>query len=217
MKKIALALILGVSLYAAGNHQGKIEKTMNSGGYTYMKVKDGSNAYWIAMTQRNVKVGDTIKFTEQGLMKNFHSSTLNRTFKKILFAGDVQSPTQMHMQQLRSIKPKIIKSNIMKSKYQTKNTLTIAELFKNPDAYVGKTVTVRAKVVKVSPQIMQLNWIHLEDGSRFMNKNDLVFTSKQTPPHVGDIIYATGKVIKDKDFGYGYFYPLLIQNSTFHK
>jgi len=210
MKKIALSLILGLSLYAAGIHQATVQETMSSGGYTYMKVKDGNNIYWVAMTQRNVKPGDTIKFNEQGWMKNFHSKTLNRTFENILFAGEVDTQTQA--QKIQSVKP-----NIMTSKYKTKGTLSIAELFKNRDKYVGKSVTVRAKVTKVSQQIMKLNWIHLEDGSRFMNMDDLVFTSTQTPPKVGDVVYATGKVVKDKDFGYGYFYPLIIQEATFRK
>ena len=210
MKKIALSLILGLSLYASSVHQAKVQETMSSGGYTYMKVKDGNEIYWIAMTQRSVKPGDTIKFNEQGWMQNFHSKTLNRTFDKILFAGEVTSQTQA--QKIQNIKP-----NIMTSKYKTKGTLTISELFKNRDAYVGKTITVRAKVTKVSTQIMKLNWIHLEDGSRFMNMDDLVFTSTQAAPKVGDVVYATGTVVKDKDFGYGYFYPLIIQKATFRK
>ena len=210
MKKIALSLILGLSLYASSVHQATVQETMSSGGYTYMKVKDGNDIYWVAMTQRNVKPGDTIKFNEQGWMKNFHSKTLNRTFDNILFAGEVDTQTQA--QKIQNVKP-----NIMTSKYKTKGTLTIAELFKNRDKYVGKTVTVRAKVTKALTQIMKLNWVHLEDGSRFMNMDDLVFTSTQTPPKVGDVVYATGKVVKDKDFGYGYFYPLVIQEATFRK
>ncbi|WP_457743760.1 OB-fold nucleic acid binding domain-containing protein [Sulfurimonas sp.] len=210
MKKIALSLILGLSLYASTIHQATVQETLNSGGYTYMKVKDGNNIYWIAMTQRNAKVGDTIKYDEQGWMKNFHSKTLNRTFDNILFAGEVTTKTQA--QKLQAIKP-----NIMGSKYQTKGTITIAELFKNRDTYVGKTVTVRAKVTKVSKQIMKLNWIHLEDGSRFSNMDDLVFTSSNAAPKVGDIVYAKGTVVKDKDFGYGYFYPLIIQEASFSK
>ena len=210
MKKIALSLILGLSLYASSVHQATVQETMSSGGYTYMKVKNGNNIYWVAMTQRSVKPGDTIKFNEQGWMKNFHSKTLNRTFDNILFAGEVDTQTQA--QKIQSVKP-----NIMTSKYKTKGTLTIAELFKNRDKYVGKTVTVRAKVTKALTQIMKLNWVHLEDGSRFMNMDDLVFTSTQTPPKVGDVVYATGTVVKDKDFGYGYFYPLVIQEATFHK
>jgi hypothetical protein len=208
MKKIALSLILGLSLYAGGIHQAKVQESLNSGGYTYMKVKDGQKSYWIAMTQRDIKAGDTIRFNEQGWMKNFHSKTLNRTFDNILFAADTDAQTTA--QRVENIKP-----NIMQSKYKTKDTLTIAELFKNRDAYVGKKVTLRAKVTKVSRQIMKRNWIHLEDGSRFMNMDDLVFTSTQTPPKVGDIVYATGTVVKDKDFGYGYFYPLIVENATF--
>ena len=210
MKKILLILLLGLSLYATTVHQAKIKETLNSGGYTYMKVTDAKHTYWIAMTHRNVKVGDTIEFSDQGWMKNFHSKTLNRTFAKILFAGDVQKPILAHEVQN-------MKANIMHSKYKTNKTVTIAELFKNRDTYVGKTVTVRAKVTKVSREIMGLNWVHMEDGSRFMNMDDLVFTSKQTPPKAGDIVYATGTAVKDKDFGYGYFYPLIIQNATFRK
>jgi hypothetical protein len=210
MKKIALSLILGLSLYASSIHQAKVQEALNSGGYTYMKVKDGNHIYWIAMTQRPVHVGDTIKYNEQGWMKKFHSKTLNRTFDTILFAGDVARQTQA--QKIKETKP-----NIMNSKYQKKNTITIAELFKNRDAYVGKTVTVRAMVTKVSQQIMKLNWIHLEDGSRFANMDDLVFTSATQAPKVGDVVYAKGLVVKDKDFGYGYFYPLIMQKATFSK
>ena len=97
------------------------------------------------------------------------------------------------------------------------NTVTIAQLFKNRDAYVGKRVTVKGKVTKVSQNIMRLNWIHIQDGSRFANMDDLVFTTSRPAPKVGEIVYATGTVVKDKDFGYGYFYPLIIQEATFSK
>lgn len=210
MKKIALSLILGLSLYAATVHQATVQETLNSGGYTYMKVKDGKNVYWIAMTQRPVHVGQIIKYKEQGWMQNFHSKTLNRDFDKILFASDATSQSQA--QKIQNIQP-----DIMTSKYKNTDTLSIAELFKNRDAYVGKKVTLRAKVTKVSQGIMGLNWVHLQDGSRFSNMDDLVFTTKETPPHTGEVVNATGTVVKDKDFGYGYFYPLIIQNATFRK
>ena len=100
-------------------------------------------------------------------------------------------------------------------KHIEKNTLTIAELFKNRDKYVGKVVTVKGKVTKVLNAIMKLNWIHIQDGSNFSNMSDIVFTSTETAPKVGTVVYATGTLIKDKDFGYGYFYPVIIQNSTF--
>ncbi len=207
MKKILLTLLLSAALFAGENYTAVIEETMSSGGYTYMKVNEGEKSHWIAMTQRAVKKGDTIRYTGQGLMKNFHSKTLNRTFESIVFAADIQTPkAQLQMQPL---------TTNMHSDFQEKNTLSLAELFANRDKYVGRVVTVKGKVTKTSNGIMKLNWLHIQDGSNFQNMNDLVFTSTQVLPAVGTIIYATGTVLKDKDFGYGYFYPLIIQNASF--
>ena len=210
MKKILLSLLISAGLFAATNYTGTVLETMSSGGYTYIKVDDGKNSYWIAMTQRAVKEGDKINYSEQGWMQNFHSKTLNRTFDSILFAGD-SSPKAAEKKKVNTVKTN------MNSKYSQKGVIAIAELFKNRDKYVGKTVTVKGKVTKTSQAIMKLNWIHIQDGSNFQNMNDLVFTSIQTTPKVGDVVYATGKLIKDKDFGYGYFYPVIIQESSFKK
>lgn len=209
MKKIALCLLLSISLYAASTQTATVLESMNSGGYTYMKVDDGKNRYWIAMTAREIKKGSAISFTEQGWMKNFHSKTLNRTFENILFAGDIVAP---QVQEQIKYKP-----NIMNSKYKTKNTLTVAEIFKDREAYVGKSISVHGKVTKVSLGIMGKNWVHIEDGSRFMNMDDLVFTTTKNTPKTGDTVYASGILAKDKDFGYGYFYPVIIEQSNFNK
>ena len=207
MKKLVLLTLLTLGLMASTSYTAKVLETLQSGGYTYMKVQEGKNSYWIAMTQRDVKVGDSIKYNEQGWMKNFHSKTLNRTFEDILFAGDVEdNKAQKQIEK---------KPTLMTSSYKEKNTLTVAELFKNRDKYVGKIITVKGKVTKTSNAIMKLNWLHIQDGSSFEGMNDLVFTSTQATPKDGTIIYARGTLIKDKDFGYGYFYPVIIQDASF--
>ncbi len=209
MKKIVLSLLLAGALFAGANHTAIVTETLSSGGYTYMKVNEGQKSYWIAMTQRAVKKGDSVSFTEQGWMQNFHSKTLDRTFESILFAGNIEeSKAKVQTQQF---------ATNMHSDYKEKNTLSIAELFANRDMYVGKEVTIKGKVTKTSSGIMKLNWLHVQDGSNFQNMNDLVFTSTQELPAVGTIVYAKGTVVKDKDFGYGYFYPLIIQNASFKK
>jgi NADPH-dependent ferric siderophore reductase len=195
---------------ASSQHSAKILESLESGGYTYMKVQEGKDDYWIAMTQRAVKVGETIEYTEQGWMKDFHSKTLNRTFDNILFAGDKTATPAMAA--LEKIAP-----NVMSSKYQEKGTISIAELFANRDKYAGKEVVVKGKVAKTSVGIMRLNWVHIKDGSNFANMDDLVFTSTQDVPKDGEVVYAKGIVVKDKDFGYGYFYPLIIQEAHFSK
>ena len=208
MKKTLSALLLSIGLMASAPHSAKILETMNSGGYTYMKVKEGKKDYWIAMTKRDTKVGDVIEYMEQGWMKNFHSKTLNRTFESILFAGDKTAPVAVQ-------KLETAKKSVMDSSYKEKGTITVAELFANREKYAGKVVTIKGKVAKTSSGIMKLNWIHIKDGSNFQNIDDIVFTSSQVVPANNSVVYAKGKVVIDKDFGYGYFYPVIIQKSEF--
>lgn len=208
MKSIVLSLLLSAGLFASSNHTAKVTETLSSGGYTYMKVQEGNNNYWIAMTQRDAKVGQSVTFSEQGWMKNFESKTLNRTFDNILFASDVTSQKT----KLADIKP-----NVMSSQYAQKGTITIAELFKNRAKYATKSITIRGKVSKTSAGIMKRNWVHIDDDSRFENMDDIVFTSTGALPKVGDIVSATGTVAIDKDFGYGYFYPVIVEKSSFKK
>lgn len=205
IKSGALALLFALEL-SASTHSAKVVETLDSGGYTYVKVQEGSEAYWIAMTQRAVKTGSSIQFDEQGWMQNFHSKTLNRTFDKILFASDPIAKEQR--------KP-AVQPDIMESAYKQKGTITVAELFANREHYAGKKVRVRGRVTKTSAQIMKRNWVHLQDGSRFQNADDLVFTSEDQLPKEGEIIVAEGIVAKDRDFGYGYFYPVIVENATF--
>ncbi|MBU1643121.1 hypothetical protein KKE54_07140, partial [bacterium] len=62
------ALLLSAGLCAAETHTAKVLETLDSGGYTYIKVQEGSDSYWIAMMQRTVKKGESIRFEEAGWM-----------------------------------------------------------------------------------------------------------------------------------------------------
>lgn len=80
----------------------------------------------------------------------------------------------------------------------------------------GKEVEVRGKVVKVNNGIMKRNFLHIQDGTGGQGTNDLTITSSQTA-EVGDDITVTGTVVLDTDFGFGYKYPLLVENSKIQK
>lgn len=80
----------------------------------------------------------------------------------------------------------------------------------------GKEVSVRGKVVKVNNGIMKRNFLHIQDGTGKKDTNDLIITSNQTAA-VGDDITATGTVVLDTDFGFGYKYPLLVEKSKIQK
>lgn len=92
-------------------------------------------------------------------------------------------------------------------------TSTVAAVFKDKAALAGKEITVKGKVVKVNNGIMGRNFVHVQDGTGDANTNNLIITSKQTAA-VGDTVQVTGKVTLNRDFGAGYSYPLLIEEST---
>lgn len=99
--------------------------------------------------------------------------------------------------------------NAAESKVQT-----IESLYKNRNSLVGKEVTAQGKVVKVNNKIMNRNFVHLQDGTgdAKAGTNDLVVTSKQTAM-VGDQISISGVMVVNRDFGYGYSFPILIEDT----
>jgi len=77
---------------------------------------------------------------------------------------------------------------------------------------------VRGKVAKVSAGIMGKNWIHLQDGSGNQKKgtHNLVVTSQDLPA-VGDVVTMGGTFYKDKDFGSGYRYDVIVEEAVIKK
>ena len=96
-------------------------------------------------------------------------------------------------------------------------TMTIAEIFANKDSLKGKRVQVKGKVVKVSHNIMKLNWIHIKDGTGEKGTDKIIFRSKTQTAPVDSEVIAQGVVDTDLDFGYGYTYSILINDSIFTK
>src|SRR4051812_26676662 len=68
---------------------GKVIETMNSGGYTYLRMDTGTQKVWAAAPLLHVKVGDAIVIADGMLMPKYHSKTLNRDFDQIYFTGDL--------------------------------------------------------------------------------------------------------------------------------
>jgi hypothetical protein len=95
---------------------------------------------------------------------------------------------------------------------------TIGDLYKEKAELAGKQVTLHGTVVKVNNQIMNRNFLHLQDGSGDAadGTNDITVTSDDTAAK-GDTITVTGTVAVDLDFGAGYTYPMLVEKATISK
>lgn len=91
-----------------------------------------------------------------------------------------------------------------------KDCIKISELLANKKTYSGKTVKVTGQVTKYNPEIMGKNWVHIQDGSEFQGGFDLTITTDQRVT-VGSTITFEGTIVLDKDFGYGYFYTVMME------
>ena len=103
-------------------------------------------------------------------------------------------------------------------KAEGENGYQVEEVFASAADLAGKKVKIRGKVVKVSPGIMGRTWIHLQDGTGnpMNNTHDLVVTSAEVP-ELNTIVVVEGELAKDKDFGAGYFYSVIVEGATVSK
>ncbi len=218
-----------------GIYYGKILEIKGAMGYKYLKIDENGTELWIAIANAPVAVGDRIGYDKRTVMKNFESKSLGKKFKEIIFASDVYLPQKAE-------KPKSMKemlglsaakkdphAGLGKGLSPVEEEVTPSKPFVKKEAYSveevhmwrksleGQTISLEGKVYKVSHRIMKLDWVHLGDGSGNEKKltDDLVFTAASTSIKAGDKVIATGKVVVNKDFGFGYFYKVLIQDATF--
>ena len=195
---------------------GKVVETMDSGGYTYVCIEKDGQKTWVATQKIKVVKGQTIAFRPGAVMENFSSKTLNRTFDRIIFSAGVAGSAATTSGSADKVTPAMQQIKVDKAKGP--NSYTIAELHAKAQKLNGKSVVVRGRVIKVSEAIMGKNWVHLQDGSgsETGGTHDIVVTS-QTVPAVGDIVTASGTLHKDKDFGSGYKYKVIIEDAALKK
>jgi hypothetical protein len=202
-------------------HKVVANEVIPASRYVYVNVTEGGEPFWIATRNQEIIKGATY-FYRGGLLKtNFESKEHHRTFDKIYLVsnlvpekhggnsapGDNTTNTQMNGE---TIQKELIPTHTEKE-VQNKGLITIAELVAHPETYEGKSVQLSGTCVKVNPNIMNRNWIHLKDGSK--DDFDLVITSSTFVPE-GQKVTLKGVVQRNRDFGAGYTYDLIVENAT---
>jgi hypothetical protein len=199
-----------------GVHTVKVKEVIQTSSYTYLRVKEKNEVYWMAVTKMEATEGETFSWQTGMLMEDFPSKELERTFDKIyfvqdLFKGDPATGAPIPLEH-QTDKPRTEKSEDI-SVEKAPNGVTIEELMQDKDKLANSKVTIRGKVVKVNLMIMNRNWIHIQDGTSFGDKYDLTITSNEEVTE-GQIVTFTGTVSIDKDFGAGYFYELIVEDAV---
>jgi len=222
---------------------GKVLEKQDVSPYTYVRLEDGAgNQIWAAVPQTQLEIGEKVALQDGTVMTNFNSKTLNRTFETIIFAaGLVRDSDKMSVQTAGganggasdtvqsgsaphgmtsqpsggSTRAIVSFSGVNVEKSLAQNGYTVGELFAKAAELNNRKVTVKGQVVKISPNIMGKNWIHIQDGTGDPAKNthDLVVTSSDMVEK-GDIISVEGVLAADKDFGFGYRYDVLVEDAV---
>jgi len=226
---------------------GTILETMDSGGYTYVRLDTGKDKIWAATAPIKVQVGQELTVSLEMPMQNFHSSTLNRDFPVIYFTSRVARggeplpargavPAQAASGGQDAAAGQAPPAGQMPPGHPpvgagATKTVTVTEVIKPApggtsvaDVWAkraslgGKQVVVRGKVVKFLAGIMGKNWIHLQDGTgKAADGTNDLTVTTDADAKVGDVLTATGTLAVDKDFGAGYKYGAIVEGATLAK
>jgi len=179
-------------------------------------VKENKVDYWVATVKDDVAVGSKYSFGDALEMTNFKSKELDRTFDRIYFISDndeqagnqensMMAPTTMGRPKVELKTDVVIQPSV--------GGISIAELYKNRNNYANKKVHVKGKVVKVNSEVMDRNWVHIQDGTNDSGNFDLTITTLELAK-IDDVVEFEGTIILNKDFGAGYTYDVIMEGGT---
>lgn len=198
-------------------HSVVAKEVLPTSNYIYVRVSEGEEEYWVATSKKEIEIGATYYFRDGLLQENFKSKEFDRVFDKVYLVNNLIA--EQHGQQAESSDSQQTDdlnndSAVYPAIVLKEGSISIAELIGNQNKYDGKTVQLTGRCVKINPDIMGRNWIHLKDGS--MDSYDLVVTSDVAIPE-GHVVTMKGTVVLDKDFGAGYKYEIIVENGELVK
>ncbi|MEZ4918990.1 MAG: GW dipeptide domain-containing protein [Saprospiraceae bacterium] len=196
----------------ADQHKVVALETLEHERYTYIRVKEGAEEFWIAIPKSQVEIGATYYYSGGLIKKDFYSQEHDRTFETLYLvrgitpasgSGSAVDQALGHNHDAGAVTPPTSVPSV-------EGAMKLNDLFKNKSKYNGKTVKVTGKVMKVNPMIMGRNWLHIQDGSG--ENLDLTVTTQEGIP-AGHVITLEGVIALDKDFGAGYRYDIILEDA----
>ncbi len=198
----------------AAEHKVKVAEVLNTEKYSYLRVSENEEEYWIAITKRKIKVGSTCYYRGGLMKKNFQSKEFNRVFETVYLVGEFREEGDEVAGGSGGgggIPPETEALAPPKNVQRAPGAIKISDLVANLSKYKDKTVKVTGKCVKLNPMIMGRNWLHIQDGS---GKNiDLTVTTTENIA-LGSMVTLEGVLAVDKDFGAGYRYEYILEGAV---
>lgn len=196
-------------------HKVEIVQVLKTETYMYMEVSEGGKKFWIATGPGSVRSGSTYYFNEAVRKFNFESKALDRVFDSIYLI-----PRLVPESKLEALNQRLFDPHQMGQRNQASDTLavpdpdiftalTIGELLQSPETYEGQWVEISGTCVKVNNGILGRNWVHLR--AKEENGGEVVVTTQQEV-EVGEVVRMQALVRRNRDFGSGYQYDLLLED-----
>lgn len=203
----------GVEAQPAAEHKVVAEEALNTEKYTYLRVNENGESFWIAIPKTPVQIGATYYYQGGLMKKNFASREYNRVFETIYLVSGISaqpaggSAVDQALSQTQDAEATAPPADLKRAA----GAIKIADLLANPGKYEGKTIKVTGKVVKVNPMIMGRNWVHVQDGTA--NNFDLTITTTEMV-QLGSVVTLEGVIALNKDFGAGYKYNVIMEGAA---
>lgn len=174
----------------------EVTEALRGDGRSYLRISEASYDFWVSVPVLEVKVGDPMLLGTGALREHVHSADLGRDFEVLT---EIDSAKVGNLVQARLLPPA--------------GGVAIAAVYARKAELAGTQVRVRGRAVKVNLGIFGKNWIHLQDGSGVEGSNDLVVTTS-ADVQLGDTVVAEAPLTIDRDLGFGYFFPVILEDAT---
>lgn len=203
---------------SANMHTVVAKDVIQTSGYTYLLLSEDGKEYWAAVSRMEAEKGKTYYYKDGMEMTNFKSKELNRTFESIQFIMEFSDqPIAEKKAEALTTKGRQSTERVEGLKIEpAAGAVRLSDLFAGKGDYAGKTVKVTGQVIKFSPEIMNKNWVHIQDGTEAGGEYDLTITTMETV-QVGSTVTFEGVLAVDKDFGYGYKYGVILEEAKIVK
>lgn len=209
MRSILLALaaaLAAVRPVAALDLTGVVLESIDAAPHTFLRLDTAVGEKWAAVPSTAIATGASVRVRVAATRQGYASKELKRTFERVTFGTLAGQTASVVVPEREPIKV---------AKAEGPGARTIAEIYALKRELKGKEVLLRAEVVKITPEVNGIDWVHLRDGSgdAGTGDHDLTATTKDTTLKVGQVVLVRGRIVLDKDMGGRYKFPVLLDGA----
>lgn len=179
-----------------------VQEVLRGEGRSYLRIQEGPYEFWVSVPEIEVKAGDYVLLGKGPLQNGYKSEATGKVFDELTMIEQVAVVDQATASAAVRLVP-------------PEGGIDIGTLYTRRAELAGQPVKVRGRVVKVSKNVFDTNWYHLQDGTKGPGEgeHDLTVTST-VEADVGAVLVASGPLTIDLDLGFGYFYAAILKDAT---